>query len=375
MSAGRDALLVAVLLAAACRVTDPAYLTSDGKKVSNLDPIPYRIAVAPVESGGRLDGARREGEPYWFTLDDDGMQALLVAVMDPDEAVADAYGLETQRAANIVFPIGEREMAKVLDEAQRHGADLVVVPRVIELPRFAYDEHVRTLPSVAWWLFTWVGGLFVQDKRYEARMTLDFEVVNALDGTTLDTFTATSESMELTLWERDGRRFGRRCALSLILPPQWTGDTRSRVSDTLSVYAGARCAARFSAYLKQDFRLRERSLIGAVHGVRPPNGAHVGAMLPLRAEIIGEQPITHVALYLNGSREPVFELREDGPEEDALALERQASGTHFHVSVARTGAGGPEPVRIPLAAGRNEVRLEYAVLGRYASRTFVYWNG
>ncbi len=366
------ALLVA-LSAFGCRSSDRAYQTSEGRDIGTLHPVPFRIGVAPVESGGRLDGRRKGGEPYWFTLDDGGMQQLLVALMEPDPAAAEARKLETQQAAVSVLALRERDPRALLEEAQREGADLVVVPRLVEPPRFVFEERVRTTASVAWWLGTWVGGLHVQDKRYEARMSVDFDLVNAADGTVLDTYTATSEEMDLTLWEREGRRFGRGTAQSLIMPPQLTGDQRPRVSAMLTTLVTARLAARFSGYLKEEFTRRERALLGAVRAIEPRSGSDVGPALDFRAEIIAEHPITAVAIYLNGSRTPSFEIAEGGEGAAALEPARQAAGRNFRLSVAALGENGRHGA-LPMAAGRNEVRLEYAVRGRYASRTLVYWN-
>ncbi len=364
--------LLLVLCAAGCRTSDRAYSTGDGREVKTLDPVPYRIALAPVESGGWLDGKRKGDEPYWFTLDDDGMQAMLVALMDTDPAPAEKLKLETQQAANSVFALHERDPLRLLEQAQRQGADLLVVPRLVEPPRFTFEERVRTTASVAWWLGTWVGGLHVQDKRYQARMTVDFDIVNAADGTILDTYTATSELMDLSLWEREGRRFGRGTAQSLVMPPQLTGDQRPRVSGMLSLLVTARFAARFAGYMKDEFTRRERALLGAVRAIHPQSGSDVGPVLALRAEIIAEHPVTAVAIYRNGSRAPLFEIREDDDASGALDPARQAAGRYYRLSVASGGAR--EPVSLPLEAGRNEIRLEYAVRGRYASRTLVYWN-
>lgn len=366
-------LFLGLLFAATgCRSADRAYQTSDGREVRTLDPVPFRVAVAPVESGGRLDGRRKRDEPYWFTLDDAGLQALVVALLDADPLPAKAYKLESQRAAEGVVALRERDPRLLLEEAQRCGADLVVVPRLVEPPRFVFAGRVRTLPSVAWWLGTWVGGLHVQDKRYEAHMTLDFDVVNAHDGTTVDTFTATSELMDLTLWERQGRRFGGGVAMSLVVPPQLAAEQHAKVSEALTLLVGARFAARFAGYLKEELSQRERALLGAVRAIHPHSGSEVGDTIEWNADIIAEQPITHVALYLNGDRKPVFEIREDGEGAAGLEVARQAAGRYFRVAVAAGGAG--DPVRIPLRTGRNELRLEYAVLGRYASRTLVYFR-
>ena len=46
---------------------------------------------------------------------------------------------------------------------------------------------------------------------------------------------------------------------------------------------------------------------------------------------------------------------------------KQAQGSLYRIRVT--------PPTITLRPGRNELRIEYAVKGRYTSRTLVYWNG
>lgn len=367
----RHAWLVPVLLACAtgCRSTDPATLTRDGREVRALDPLPCRIALASWQDWRRAEPGE-DDRGYGFTLEPDQAQDLMVAVLDPGPAAKEQYRLDSQRAANEVFRLDARTLPEILEQAQRAQADLVIRPRLIEPPHLTFEGYTRTLPSVAWWLFTWVGGLFVQDKSYTARMTVDFDLINPYDGTTIDTFTATSETMDLTLIERDGRRFSGRSALSLLLPPQLTGDTRSRTNATLSQFLCARFGARIAGYLKDDFTARERELLGALRAVEPRNGARVGDELPFRAEILGERPLTGVALYLNGARTPVWSLSESSDGDGLLEPARQAAGTWYRILVA-----GPDgsPLRIPgLVPGRNRLRVEYAVQGRYASRTLEY---
>ena len=208
-------------------------------------------------------------------------------------------------------------------------------------------------------------------------MSMDFDIVSAYDGTALATFTATSETLDLTLWERSGRRFGTNVAESTIVPSQMTRDRKPRVSEALTRLVTARLAARFAGYLKQGFVEHERRLLGAVRGIRPRNGEEVGPELVFGAEIVAEKPITHVALYLNGDRTPVFEISEESEYRDALKPERQATGQFYRLAIARTSeaaADKREPIRIRLRPDRNELRLEYAVSGRYASRTLVYNN-
>ena len=161
----RLGFLLLVFGAAACTSTDPAYRTIDGREVRALDPAPYRIGIAVPDSQGRLDGQPNDDENYWFTKNDAGVQKLLVALMDPDPAAAEELKLETQRAVNGVIPLVAGDLATLLEAAQQQQVDLIIQPRLVEPPLFRYLERVRTLPSIAWWVTTWVGGLHVQDKR------------------------------------------------------------------------------------------------------------------------------------------------------------------------------------------------------------------
>ena len=65
---------LALLFALACRSTDPSFRNRSGERLSDLDPLPYRVAIANLESDRALTGKKIEGqeESLWFTFNDRG---------------------------------------------------------------------------------------------------------------------------------------------------------------------------------------------------------------------------------------------------------------------------------------------------------------
>jgi hypothetical protein len=348
-------LLVPVLLGVGCHTTDPAYQARDGRDVRDLEPLPYKIAIAQLGEYPRQEEADDDG--YWFVLGNEEVQDLLVAVADFEEAAAEERKLLSQRAANEVIELDAKDARELLRKAQELEVDLILAPRVADPPDLKYKGAKRTVSSVMLWLFTWIGGRYVDDKSYVARMSLDFEVVNPYDGTTIDSFTVASETIDLTLGERDDGWSGGT-AQSVIIPPQLTVESKERTSRVLSRLICSRLAARVSGYLKEDFVLKERALLGELRSVTPRNRSEVGEKLTFRAELRANEPITDCTVYVNG-REA---LHLD--EATLPPAAEQSRGKVFAVALA-----APPTATVP---GRNVVRIEYAVQGRYSSRTLLY---
>ncbi len=171
--------------------------------------------------------------------------------------------------------------------------------------------------------------------------------------------------MDLTLWERNGRKFQQGVGWSLIMPPYVTPDDGGHVSNMLSTKVCARIAARLACYLKQDFVYRERETIGTLREILPKNGEIIRAPnLLLRGDIVAEQPITDFALYVGNRRQPHYEVASSKKEEAKLDIDEQAQGSIYRIHL--------EPPLIPLEIGQNLIHIEFAVSGRYTSRTLYY---
>jgi len=386
----RTGSLLLLLLIAACRTADPAYSTSDGRQVGDLEPLPYRIAMTPVVFSG-LDTGKESPDgkdEYYFTKDEQTVQELMVKVMDLEDEPAEQHKLDALHTANDVLELDlegpvfnptPATMIRILEKAREIDADLVIIPRLVAPPEFSYKEAARTGASLALWVTTWVGGLFVQDRRYDVRMAIDFDIINPHDGTTIDTFTATSETIDTTVWDRDRWSVKGGTGLSILLPHQITGDVnKDNTSEALSILVCSRLAARLSGYLKEDFAAKERALIGTVRAIRPGNGADVEKWLDLEFEVAANQPITYTAVYLNDAPRPALVIDEHKPDDPHTPWsklptpDQQALGAGYHLLVKVKEMAGSS---LTPKEGRNEVRIIYAVQGRYASRTLFFLHG
>ncbi|MHC4957886.1 MAG: hypothetical protein ACYTGN_05875 [Planctomycetota bacterium] len=355
-------LIFLLVLGVGCHTVDPAYQARDGRDVRDLDPLPYKIAIGQIGEYPRSGEADDDG--YWFVLDNEEVQDLLVAVADFEEAAAEERKLLSQRAANEVIQIDSESIDDLLNRAQALNVDLLLLPRVAEPPDLQYKGAKRTTSSVMLWLFTWIGGRYVDDKSYLARMSIDFEVVNPYDGSTIDSFTVASETIDLSLGERDDGWSGGT-AQSVIIPPQLTVENKERTSRVLSRLICSRLAARVSGYLKEDFVGKERALLGTLRVQKPRNRSEVGEKLEFQAELVADEPITDCTVFANGRE--ILRLTDNGAKGARLpAAADQSRGKLFSVSFAAPP--------VDAVAGRNVVRVEYAVQGRYSSRTLLYFR-
>ena len=144
-----------------------------------------------------------------------------------------------------------------------------------------------------------------------------------------------------------------------------TPDDGGHVSNMLSTKVCARIAARLAGYLKQDFVNRERETIGTLREILPKNGEIIReANLLLRGDIVAEHPITDFALYVRNRRQPHYEVASSKKTRDMLDPNEQAQGSIYRIHL--------EPPLIPLEIGLNLIHIEFAVSGRYTSRTLYY---
>ena len=366
-----------------CRTADPAFYTRDGRLLADVDPLPYRIALASFpEAWPRAKGPAVEKDRYWFRLSDVETHELLADILGrrPKEQSAmdrslksgeggfgdllRGYEIPLQNTCVEVIKIKKRKLVDALKEAQKQRADLLIMPRRAEPPRFTYLGTTNTVASFLLWLTTWIGGLHVQDQTFDARAAFDFFIINPYDGTTLATYTATSDHMDLTLWERNEREFQSGVGWSLIMPPYFAPDEPEPVSNMLSGMVCARIAARLGGYLKQDFVYKEHETIGTLRELNRKNGSEIeGPWLRLTGEIVADKPITDFALYVGDRTKPHDTEALSTKEEDQLATD-QAQGSIYRIEL--------KPPLIPLKIGQNLIRIEFAVQGRYTSRTLYY---
>ena len=101
-------LLLSLLCVAACRTADPSLKSSSGEDLADLDPLPYRLAIAPIH-GMPTDGFETNA-PIHFTADNAELQGMLIAILDSDLEHAKELKIHSQRAVNetIRIPRGEK---------------------------------------------------------------------------------------------------------------------------------------------------------------------------------------------------------------------------------------------------------------------------
>ncbi len=335
-------LLLAML--PACQSIDPAFLTSEGRLVSDVDPIPFRVAVAPLKIDNAIDLQKMDDSGLRFTFDRGQLQARLIE------------DLRAVRTATEVFAVGE----SALEDAKAARADLLLRPRLTAVRIAPEGTSTDQLLSSFLWLTTWVGGMFVSDSTYDARLEIEWDIVNPFDNRNIDNVLASSQQVDLSWWKRNDL-ISIPLVQTLILPPFLTTDDDETTSRSLSEIASARVAARLAGYLKSGFGREAREVVGELRVDSPRNGAVVDGTARLRGKIVARGPITAINIYVN--EQPVVVL---SGEDIAPAVE-QTRGSTFQLPISQ---------QLDLREGKNQIAIEFAVRGNYTSRTLiVHYSG
>jgi len=368
-------LAVVLIVVAACRTNDPSFRNRAGERLSDLDPLPYRVAIAKIDSQNVFTGEKdhdSEGN-LWFTFNDRGVQEFFVAVLGRDPAAPRKYRVKSLNTFNETLSVTSIKLDDAIEFARKQQADLLIVPRLVEKPMFGYKRINGRWPTATLLWFTYIGGFFVQDREYHAILSFDFDIINPHDGTSIATFTAASRSIDADLRERMDKNFrSAQSVWKMFLPSYWVPDNKTVTSRSTTSRVCARLAAQLTGFLKEEYSRQARSLTGTLHRVGPRNGSRPkGDSFTFRAEVVGEQPITDVAVYINGESAPLAEWRDDvdpsekkGPVRGLKDVRDQARGNVYGVDIEVDD----------LSCGDTElrVRVEFAINGRYASQTFVY---
>jgi len=361
------AIPLLLLLLASCRAPDGSFVAEDGRKVRNMPSLPYRVVLAVVDSDGQLESFEPDSSKLQFQYTAHGVQKLLASLLASDgPTIAKEFGvsgIERQNAFDEVRQAAGRELRHALLQAQNENADLVIVPRLSGVPELrSLGINGRWATSTILWLTTWIFGLYVQDRRYLVEVNIDFDIVNPYDGTTLATYTTASGQMDATLLERNkGKFLTGRTAISLFLPAYFVPDSRARTGLSLSTKACERIAAQLAKQMKSDFARRARELTGTLQRIRPdPRKPQNAKSMSFAASLVARAPITDLEVYVNGAKQPVYELHGD----QIATPDKQAWGGVYRINFET-----PE-------FGRNDrettVQVEFAVEGRFASQTFRY---
>ena len=76
-------LVVCLMVAlAACRARDPSFRSESGERLSDFDPLPFHVAIAPLDTKILLTGVEETGqhESIWFAIKRNEVQDCLVAL-------------------------------------------------------------------------------------------------------------------------------------------------------------------------------------------------------------------------------------------------------------------------------------------------------
>ena len=371
-------VICALLAVVSCRASDPSFRTRSGERLSDLDPLPFRVAIARLD-GKLLPGIREpdQKESLWFAMTATHVQDCLVALLDrklPTKRVAEPqFRLTGLRTFNEARGVASSELDESVLLARAMNADLLIVPRLNEKPLFDYRRiNGRWATSMAVYI-TWIGGFFVQDLEYRAVLSFEFDIVNPHDGTTITTFTAASRTIDADLWERMDYRFlAVQTLWSIFLPGFAVPDNHATASKTMSARTLSRLAGQLTGFLKEDYIRQARKLTGTLTRIEPRNESLLAARpFVFTANVVAEEPITYVAIFVNDEEElrcewrPPEDVDQVSPGDKRLLNAQEQSTTGIYVM----------PIRLDELQCPPEgmtVRVEFAVNGRYASQTIVY---
>lgn len=323
--------LLLLLLLGACGTADPLRLVEGGTDLQRLPPVPLRIGLLPVEAGEQALAALAGGrEALPFAYDLPGVRARLIEVLDGLNTCTEVVALEPG-AETLEF-------------------DLLLRPRL----RGAALGHVGAtrdaVLSSLLWLCTWVGGFFLGDCEYQARLDLEWEVILPDSTRVVDVFGSDSDRTQLSFFDRN-RVLSWALLQSIVIPPVFTTDQTAVTARTLSDYALAQSGAFAARYLKQGMGGLQQDLIGTLRLEQPKNGARLGQPeVRLQGRFSCGAMIRSLSVYLNDDGQPVAAVDEAGlPRESA-----QRFGRIFQVAL-------PD-AELRLRPGENIVRV-YATFG------------
>lgn len=335
MSSARAPFL---LLLAACAGTHPLDRLPETRALRAVSPAPFHVVVAPLRIGPGTDLASGAfGAPL---TDADLLETLLA-------------NLRALRAASLVTPVPSADLAT----ANEHGADLLLLPTLSAL-RFEYEGGTAEgLLSSLLWATTWIGGLFVADARYEARLCIDWEIVNPHNGQTVTSLSGSTTSHRLAFVDRNPL-FSLGGLQSLFIPPIFTSDDRPRTAALLTDIALAHSAIELTAFLKNGFGGDERELLGELRLESPRNGETIRPGTTLRGALVTGDLVTELRMSVDDAA-----VAELGASFLPPRSRQQVGATTYRVPL-------PD-VALPIRAGENRIQLEFVAGGRRHSRTLV----
>jgi hypothetical protein len=322
--AGALLALLTLCASSACRSTDVALLDRNGLEVRERPPATFRIGVLPARL--EAQGLATQSQFRLATADGAAFTDLLVAELRAMNAATEVRALPPEDQAG----------------DQLLGLDLVFAPEVRQVAFTEDSTRIgKAVVSTGLWLFTWVGGWFIDDKEFRTGLRIETTVRSVNDrslAATVDVTELESGPLDLTFFERNAAWttgfFG-----SLFLPPWAIGSGFERTSETLTRRSATHLAARWKVYLLEELESRQAYRLWPLDRA---NGSRVGPTLDLELGLSTLDVLAAVVAQVND-----FEL-----DPEALVF-RQVSGDSASASTEyRISLSG-----LPMAAGENLVRL------------------
>lgn len=327
-----------------CAGASPHTLDRHGVPLADTPPAPYRVAIAPLVLGEEFSRAQAGPE---------GRVQPRVVFSAQDFRTRLIDGLARHRTLSEAFPVGALDLL----EAQDGRADLLL--RL----QWADSRITSEGPAggAAWmsallWATTWAGSLWIRDSEYATGCTLRGSLVNPYLGRTVQRFTITTGPVRLSFWERNPF-LSLGLLQSLVLPPFWTSDDRTRTDQRLSEEIVAQLAAELARFFKDDLAAVEDPAAGASARIRieqPDSAGAASSYTHVAATVSSPHPIQEALLFLNGR--PVAAIP---------APTQPGADGHYRLDIARP---------VALLPGRNDLQLRVLAEGEITSRTVVVHN-
>lgn len=102
-----------------------------------------------------------------------------------------------------------------------HGSGLITKIRIRRVKHGDWELSSSWTLSGALWLVTWIGGLYIEDRTYDARLSIEFEFYRKNHKQSFDCKVFESDAISLDFWERNPL-VSWGVIQSFILPPFWT---------------------------------------------------------------------------------------------------------------------------------------------------------
>ena len=322
---------ILTLLSVSCRSTDTLLTDArEGGPIAQASPAAYRIAVLPVEVDA---SARKTGEIDQLGFDGSAVTAQLVEA------------LQAVRAASQVVAVSEGAYSP-------GDFDLVFEPRLTR-QEWQYDRTLNgraALSSLAW-LGSWIGGLFVDDKRYDTDLSIECSLKNFDEERFANPDPFDSGAVNLTFLDRN-KKFGGFTLLSLIAPPFLVGSNEAKTSESLQERSMLQVATAWKNYLRWD-HTDDQGLSYTLTNVEPANGSAADGSVNFAGTIRTSAQVEVLTLAVNG--QPLvpgaFTMESSGARENRI-----------------------EARNVPLVPGDNFLSLWITVGGIPSRHTFHYVN-